>query len=108
MDAAEAKVITDAALLWEQMSLKRGITPAGLTRFPEEARLLRDVLIAAGANAGDDTAGLTNFLRRIRSFLIRDGGWLAAQNPDITDFLRACGAVTIDGTTVRILLPRLF
>ena len=108
MDAAEAKVITDAALLWERMSLKRGITPAGLTRFPEEARLLRDVLIAAGANAGDDTAGLTNFLRRIRSFLKRDGGWLAAQNPDITDFLRACGAVTIDGTTVRILLPRLF
>ena len=96
MDAAEAKVITDAALLWERMSLKRGITPAGLTRFSEEARLLRDVLIAAGANVGDDTAGLTNFLRRIRSFLKRDGGWLAAQNPDITDFLRACGAVTID------------
>lgn len=108
MGAAEAKVITDAALLWERMSLKRGITPAGLTRFSEEARLLRDVLIAAGANVGDDTAGLTNFLRRIRSFLKRDGGWLAAQNPDITDFLRACGAVTIDGTTVRILLPRLF
>ena len=59
MDAAEAKVITDAALLWERMSLKRGITPAGLTRFSEEARLLRDVLIAAGANVGDDTAGLT-------------------------------------------------
>ena len=90
------------AQAWFRLSRMKGIPLASLARRPEHLdALFRGALLAA-SNAVDNRAGLVNFKRRLASFLLKYGGWLAADAAEITDMMTMCGVISVTDGRVQV------
>ncbi len=90
------------AQAWLRLSRMKKIPLASLAKSPDRLdALFRGALLAA-ANAVDNRAGLVNFKRRLASFLLKFGGWLAADAAALTDMMAGCGVISITDGRVQV------
>ncbi len=100
--AAESPETERLAREWLRLSRMKQIPLASLAKSPDRLdALFRGALLAA-ANAVDNCAGLVNFKRRLASFLLKFGGWLAADASAVTDMMAGCGVISITQGRVQV------
>ena len=87
---------------WLRLSKMKQIPLASLAKSPDRLdALFRGALLAA-SNAVENHAGLVNFKRRLASFLLKFGGWLAADAVAVTDMMASCGVISVTEGRVQV------